>query len=341
MKKILFLISSVLIFMGCSTNNNGTVTVVPIAPTNLIGSVISTTQINLSWTDNATNEEGYKIERKTGNGNYTVVGSTGANITTYSDLGLTANTSYTYRVYAYNGAGNSLQYSNELTMTTQDSIPTWLTNGLIGYWPFNGNANDESGNGINGTVMSGTTISSDRNGRTSAAYYFDGIDGLNKGISLPIRMNGIEYSTSTWFQVMDTIKSGQNSSQTIFVMKPFGVFGVAFNHPYSPGKIMSCLGDSLDWQICAPDNPNSWNLTNKLNWHNLITVKTSTEYKYYLDGVLFRTQTITSNFNVPISTIYVGAIQISSGEVFRGKIDDIRIYNRALSQSEITYLATY
>lgn len=87
MKKLLTLISGLLIFMGCSTNNNGTVTLIPLAPTNLTGSVISTTQINLFWNDNSTNEVGYKIERKTGNGNYAVVGSMGANLTTFNDLG--------------------------------------------------------------------------------------------------------------------------------------------------------------------------------------------------------------------------------------------------------------
>jgi uncharacterized protein (TIGR02145 family) len=212
------------------------------------------------------------------------------------------------------------------------------TNGLVGFWPFNGNANDESGNGNNGVVMAGTTPSSDRNGNTNTSYYFDGFDGLNKGISLPINLNGLEYSTSIWFQVTDTIKSGQNSAQTLFVIKPFGVFDLAFNHPYAPGLMMSCLGDSLDWRICAPGNPNSWSLSNKLSWHNLTVVKNPQEYKYYVDGNLLRTQAITSNYNVPISKIFVGAIQIATGEVFRGNLDDIAIYNRALTQQEITQL---
>lgn len=151
----------------------------PLAPTNLTGSVISTTQINLSWTENATNEDGYKIERKIGTGNYAVVGSTGSNMTTFSDLGLTPSTSYTYRVYAYNSAGNSIQYSNELTLSTQDSIPSWLTNGLVGYWPFNGNANDESGNGNNGNV-NGATLSNDRFMINNKCYSFQ-----NNSIEVP------------------------------------------------------------------------------------------------------------------------------------------------------------
>ncbi len=112
-------ISIIVIFLihGCSTNN-GVTTVVPVAPTNLTGAAISGTQINLSWTDNATNETGYKVQRKTAVVSFTDVGSTGADMSTFSDLGLTNNTAYTYRVYAYNSAGNSLQYSNEITITT-------------------------------------------------------------------------------------------------------------------------------------------------------------------------------------------------------------------------------
>jgi hypothetical protein len=85
MKKILLFISGVLVFISCSTNNNGTVTVVPIAPTALIGTVASTTQINLSWTDNATNEDGYKIERKNGTGSFSVI------FVTFATLGCLAS----------------------------------------------------------------------------------------------------------------------------------------------------------------------------------------------------------------------------------------------------------
>jgi uncharacterized protein (TIGR02145 family) len=125
MKNNLFTFFLLVFFFGCSTNNdsngNSTTTVVPIAPSSLIGTVVSTTQINLSWTDNSTNETGFKIERKTGTGTYAFVGTTAVDITTYNDTGLTPNTTYSYRVYSNNAVGNSLTYSNELSLTTTSS----------------------------------------------------------------------------------------------------------------------------------------------------------------------------------------------------------------------------
>jgi uncharacterized protein (TIGR02145 family) len=95
--------------------------VIPLAPTNLSAVAVDTTQVNLTWTDNSTNEAGYKVQRKIAGGIFADVASTAADMSIYSDFGLTSNTTYTYRVYAYNSAGNSLQYSNEVTITTNRS----------------------------------------------------------------------------------------------------------------------------------------------------------------------------------------------------------------------------
>jgi len=107
---------------SCSSDNNGSTAVVPLAPTNLTATVISDTQVNLVWTDNSTNEAGYKVQRKISGGNFADIASTGVDMNTHNDLNLTASTTYTYRVYAYNAAGNSLQYSNEVTVTTTGSV---------------------------------------------------------------------------------------------------------------------------------------------------------------------------------------------------------------------------
>jgi uncharacterized protein (TIGR02145 family) len=133
MKKLITLILGIAFVYSCSTSTdgNGNTTAAPIPPSNLTGTVASSTQINLSWTDNSTNETGFKIERKSGSGTYAVVGTTATDVTTFNDTGLTASTTYTYRVYSYNAGGNSPTYSNELNLTTL-SASVQLPNVTIG-----------------------------------------------------------------------------------------------------------------------------------------------------------------------------------------------------------------
>ena len=93
----------------------------PTAPSNLSATATSSTQINLAWTDNSSTEDGFYVERKTGaGGTYSQIASPGANVTSYSDTGLSASTEYYYRVRAYNSAGTS-SYSNEANATTSAS----------------------------------------------------------------------------------------------------------------------------------------------------------------------------------------------------------------------------
>ncbi len=91
---------------------------IPFAPTNLSATAGSPSQINLSWTDNSGNEEGFRVERKTGSGGtYSLIATTAGNVASYSDDNLSASTAYFYRVLAFNSEGES-SYSNEASATT-------------------------------------------------------------------------------------------------------------------------------------------------------------------------------------------------------------------------------
>lgn len=149
--KISLLLILLIVINSCTTSSTDTSTtaVIPAAPSNLTGVVASTTQINLSWTDNASDETGFKIERKTGTGSYTIIGTVNADVVTYNDSGLTPNTAYTYRVYSFNATGNSATNSNEVTLTTSSvvALPTLTTTAAASI--------------TTTTAVSGGTISSD------------------------------------------------------------------------------------------------------------------------------------------------------------------------------------
>jgi hypothetical protein len=93
------------------------------SPTALTATTVSSSQINLTWTDNSSSETGFKIERSPVNDlHFTQIATVGANVTTFTDSSLTESTKYYYRVRAYNAMANST-YTSEKNATTLYNIP--------------------------------------------------------------------------------------------------------------------------------------------------------------------------------------------------------------------------
>jgi N-acetyl-anhydromuramyl-L-alanine amidase AmpD len=109
-----------------NTANSQTIDVPPAAPTALTATAASSSQINLAWTQNSANETGFKIERSADNVTFVQIATTAANVVTYSNTGLSGNTTYYYRVRAYNTAGDSL-FSNTASDITAPQAPTALS----------------------------------------------------------------------------------------------------------------------------------------------------------------------------------------------------------------------
>jgi photosystem II stability/assembly factor-like uncharacterized protein len=136
----------------------------PNEPEDLEVTAVSSSEIDLSWSDNSDNEDGFKIERKISGGSYSEIATVAANVTTYKDTGLSKNTTYYYRVKAFNGKGDSA-YSNEAytTMLKGETVPEAPT-GLTGKLKEDGsvvlkwidNSNNEDGFKIESKVEGGS-----------------------------------------------------------------------------------------------------------------------------------------------------------------------------------------
>ena len=158
-----------------SYSNTATILVVtapPAAPPDLAAGSVTYNSLQLTWTDNATTEEGFNVERSADSlSGYAQIGTTGLNVTSYNDNSLTADTRYFYRVRAYNAIGNSA-YSNIVGVTTATAPSTG--DGLIAYWPVDNSGADMSGNSLQPVSGQRTTYSTDSQQGTQSLY-LDGV----------------------------------------------------------------------------------------------------------------------------------------------------------------------
>ena len=149
---------------GPSGNSNmasaTTLQVAPAAPSGLTPSVISTAQINLTWTDNSSNEDGFYIDRASDSGfsSNVLTSTVGANIRTFSAMGLSASSTYYFRVRAYNSMGPSAN-SAPASATTLPNAPSALNATVISQTQINlswtDNSSDEIGFYIDRATDSG------------------------------------------------------------------------------------------------------------------------------------------------------------------------------------------
>jgi uncharacterized protein len=118
MKKTYVLI--IMVLLSCFAVSTAGAASIPSAPSALEAEAVSSYEMLLTWEDNSDNESGFKIQRKKSGGEYSLVDIIGKDNTDYTDTGLTYDTKYYYRIWAYNSVGDSV-YSNEASATTGDS----------------------------------------------------------------------------------------------------------------------------------------------------------------------------------------------------------------------------
>lgn len=197
---------------------------------------------------------------------------------------------------------------------------TSIWDGLVAYYPFNGNANDESGNGNHGTVE-GATLTTDRFGSPSSAYSFDAsLFGLDDYIEMQSPLTLSEFSFSLWVK---TQMSGSINNAIIYTIDD-GVGHYYALQGNSAGALSIVVdGDEVnefDWAFEADA------------WTHIVVTFDGLNAQLYKDGVLTEAGAISGS---PITgTLTIGDPQ----STWNGEIDDIRIYNCVLSETGIQAL---
>lgn len=196
------------------------------------------------------------------------------------------------------------------------------TSGLVGYWNFNDGVGtktgDISGNGNTGTVSNATWTQ----GRFGKALYFGGVNSFVSVPNKPIFDITSSITLSAWYK--KDVGSGTNkwlvhkaTVNTSYSMFIEGGLKMRIEHP--------------GMQDCATTEPSEG------VWHHAVSTYDGANMRVYVDGVLKQTCAATGSINISGGGIEIGSFS-STGYPFKGVIDEVRIYNRALSASEISTL---
>jgi len=215
---------------------------------------------------------------------------------------------------------------------------SFLTNGLVTYFPFNGNANDASGNGNNGTVY-GTTLTTNRFGNANQAYYFDGTSAY---ITVPLTnaiFNG-DFTASVWFNVFDLTHGwpGLLDEQSLGFRLQLAGDDCGCSVPeHLVSYSSSVIGPGgLNWSLVPPGQ------TPVNKFQQVVIIKAGTSVQMYVNGQVAVTNQVANSTTQSGQYLFIGVqYDLISYTFFHGVIDDVRIYNRALSSSEVQQLYAY
>ena len=222
-------------------------------------------------------------------------------------------------------------------------VPSYVpTDGLVGYWPFDGNANDASGNGNNG-VVNGPTLTSDRFGNNNSAYSFTVNSSAGWGsaqdritITNPTIPNDNSFAMSGWVNL--------ESKPGPFIDRPHTLMGrwdgngeaVFRNYINYSGQVQTAL---YPYSQSGTNIYESGNVTYG-NWEHVVITYDGSVVKHYVNGQLTGQETLNINIAVSSTNITFGELHMANGHwyLFSGKMDDLGYWSRALTQQEITDL---
>jgi len=222
-------------------------------------------------------------------------------------------------------------------------IPDYIPKqGLIGYWPFNGNAQDESGNGLH-ALVNGPILVDDRFGNPESAYSFSGIND-NIVIDTAFFNNGWDSFTFTCWVYLDETKNPQNRNiNHVFLnTMPHNGLGIGYNWGNSERYSFS-VGNGEPAQQWNTNLFDARGLSSfeKQQWKMVVLVKSQRTYTMYVNGNKENTYECDQDILSHCYKVVFGSCdQGACNEVLDGRLDDPAIWNRALDSNEIYTIYT-
>ncbi len=235
-----------------------------------------------------------------------------------------------------------------IAITTFSQIPNYVpTDSLVGWWPFNGNANDQSVN-LNNATINGTILTSDRFGNTNSAYNFNGVNNyLSVNNNPTIQFSSSQQTLSFWIKIT-SIPNPVNEHALFERMDqhlttdPTGSSAKGFKLAFAGSSIFYAIknGNSSNWGICTIPN----NLLNLNTYQHVVFTNDGNTIQSFLNGVLVNQSSIPLGTSIGLNSnnlLFGKETWISNGanmEYYNGDLDDVGIWNRALSFCEINQL---
>lgn len=262
-------------------------------------------------------------------------------------------TKASYQKYIFSISKDSLEKSGSwpINIVLKKSN---LTDGLVAYYPFNGNANDESGNGNNGEVF-GASLTNDRNGNANKAFAFNGTDNyINCGNSPMLKRYQTSFSISFWANINEYSSSNHaiilsnrnNNSETGLAS---GSIISIFGNYYLTDDVWGDVAQKFCFSLFNGNNSRFLSSDIKIETNNWIYITLTFDYKgndqniatLYINGILNNSVTIPDVLDCGDAPTYIGFEPIATVPDtyhFNGKLDEMRIYNRVLLKEEIDVL---